>query len=110
MYPGLGAVIPIGYYVRAGAAVGYLPLDTRLSSHRWHADLITRLTLDPFREQRWGLSVGGGLSYHRRRMSLAVIADLEGPEMRGWLPAFQVGLSGGFRAGLILRRAVPGRR
>jgi len=110
LQPGVGAVIPIGYYVRVGAAVGYLPLDTRLTSHRWHADLITRLTLDPFRQQRWGLSIGGGLTYHRRHLYLAAVADLEGPERRGWLPAFQVGLSGGLRAGLIFRRAVPGRR
>lgn len=110
MAPGVGLIFPFGYYVRAGAAVGYaVPLETRPAHDQWSADLIARVTLDPFREQRWALSVGGGLSF-RRRTFLTAIVDLEGPEKGGVLPALQIGLSGGFRAAVILRRAVPGRR
>jgi len=108
--PGIGAVVPLGYYVRAGANVGYAPrANASLISEHWRADLITRVTLDPFREHRWALSIGGGLSV-RRHLYLAAVADLEGPEMRGVLPALQVGLSGGPRAGIVFRRAVKGRR
>jgi hypothetical protein len=108
--PGLGAAIALGNYVRAGAAVGYA-LEPRadLGADRWRADLLARVTLDPFRQQRWGFSLGGGLSF-RRRTYLAAILDLEGPETQGILPAVQFGVSGGVRAGIVLRRALKGRR
>lgn len=99
--PSAGLIVPVGRYVRASIGAGY--------GERLRVDALGRFTLDPFRQQRWALSIGGGLSF-RRRTYLAVVADLEGPEMRGWLPAFQVGLSGGFRAGIGVRRAIPGRR
>ena len=67
------------------------------------------MTLDPFRQDAWGLSFGGGLSV-RERAYLAVIAEVEGREVAGWLPALQLGVAGGFRAGVVVRRAVPGRR
>lgn len=109
--PGIGVILPLGYYVRVGGGAGYaLPLEPTLNGRRWRADLIVRGTFDPFRQQRWALSLGGGLSHRRSSTYIAAIAELEGPEMRGLLPAFQIGVSGGVRAGVILRRAVPGRR
>ena len=108
--PGVGLIVPLGYYVRASGDVGYAPnANAGLIDEHWRGDLLARFTLDPFREERWGLSVGGGLSF-RRHMYLAAIVDLEGPETHGVLPALQVGLSGGVRAAFILRRAVKGRR
>ena len=108
--PGLGTIVPLGYYVRVSADVGYAPRSSAsLIQEHWRADLLTRVTLDPFRQQRWALAIGGGLGV-RRHTYLAAIVDLEGPEMRGVLPAFQVGLSGGVRAAVILRRAVKDRR
>jgi hypothetical protein len=107
---GVAAIVPLGYYVRLSAGTGYAPrANASLIDDHWRADLVARVTLDPFREQRWALSIGGGLSV-RRHTYLAAIADLEGPEIRGMLPALQVGLSGGPRVGLVLRRAVKGRR
>lgn len=109
--PGIGAIAPLGNYVRVGTTVAYaLPIESGMPRDRWRVDVIARGTLDPFRQQRWGLSIGGGLSYRRSRTHLAVILDLEGPEIARLLPAFQVGMSGGFRAGLGLRRARRGRR
>ena len=109
--PGIGVILPLGYYVRVSAGVGYaLPIETSLGGDRWRTDLLARATFDPFRQQRWGLSIGGGLSYRRSTTYLAAIADIEGSEMRGLLPALQVGVSGGVRAGIILRRAVARRR
>jgi hypothetical protein len=75
----------------------------------WRGDLLARFLFDPFREERWGVSVGGGLSI-RRRTYIALVADVEAPETHGVLPALQVGVSGGWRAGLLLRRAVRARR
>ena len=109
--PGIGVILPLGYYVRLSAATGYaLPTERTLDGNRWRADLIARATFDPFRQQRWGLSLGGGLSYRRSSTYLAAVVDLEGPAIGAVLPAFQLGVSGGIRAGVILRRAVPGRR
>lgn len=107
---GVGMIVPLGYYVRAGTDVGYAPsANASLLADHWRGDLVARFTLDPFREERWGLSLGGGLSF-RRHTYLAAVVDLEGPETHGMLPALQVGLSGGVRGALILRRAVKGRR
>jgi hypothetical protein len=108
--PGVGANLALGYYARVSAIVGYAPAeDTRFADDHWRGDLLARFVLDPFRQQRWGLSVGGGLSI-RRQTYLAAILELEGREAKGFIPALQVGMSGGFRAGLILRRAIRGRR
>lgn len=105
--PGLGLNVPLGTYVRSGLAAGF---DVRSETRKaWRGDFITRFTFDPFRQQRWALSLGGGLSF-RRQTYLAAIMDLEGPEIHGFMPALQAGVSGGVRAGLILRRAIAGRR
>jgi hypothetical protein len=109
--PGIGAIAPLGTYLRVGTTVAYaLPIETGVPRDRWRVDVIARGTLDPFRQQRWGLSIGGGLSYRRSRTHLAVVLDLEGPEIARLLPALQVGMSGGLRVGLGLRRARRSRR
>jgi hypothetical protein len=109
--PGVGATYAAGYYARISLGAGYaLPLETTLNGIRWRADLLVRGIFDPFRQQRYGLSLGAGLSYRRSRTYLAVVMDLEGPEVRGVLPALQVGVSGGPRVGIVLRRAIRGRR
>lgn len=109
--PGVGVNARLGNYVRTGVAIGY---DARGVEHRagerWRFDAIARVALDPFREQRWGFSFGGGVSHRGSITYLAALMELEGPEMLGMLPALQAGVSGGLRAGLILRRAIRGRR
>ena len=108
--PGAGVNVALGYYVRLGFAGGVnVGHRNEFDSSRWRGDVMARFTFDPFRQQRWALSVGGGLTV-RRRTYLAAIADLEGPERRGFVPAIQVGLSGGLRGAVILRRALKGRR
>jgi hypothetical protein len=110
LQPGLGAVAPLGYYVRVSADVGYaLESNASFIDDRWRGDLLARVTLDPFRQQRWGFSLGGGLTF-RRRTYLAALMELEGPEISGVLPAVQVGVSGGVRGALVLRRAISNRR
>ncbi len=84
------------------------------------ADVIGRFALDPFRERRWGLSAGGGLSVRydqasvdrrqRWRALVAIVLDLEGPRAGSIAPALQLGLGGGLRGGVILRGAQSGFR
>lgn len=99
---GAGLTWALGHYARVGVAGGFGGAETR-------ADLTARIALDPFRQRRAGFSIGGGLSIRETPRLLGVV-ELEGPARAGWLPAVQLGLGGGARAGLILRRAVRGRR
>jgi hypothetical protein len=109
--PGVGLTTSLGTYARIGLNAGY---DVRgapeRTGRRWRGDAIVRITLDPLRQQRWALSFGGGVSYRGATTYLAALADLEGPEVRGVMPALQIGVSGGTRVALILRRAMRGRR
>lgn len=107
--PGLGLNVPLGTYVRLGAAAGH-HVGARRGGNPVRADVIARVTLDPFRQQRFALSVGGGVSYRGSDVYLAALLDVEGPQVGPVLPALQVGASGGLRAGLVLRRAIPGHR
>jgi hypothetical protein len=111
---GLGAVFLMGTYVRTtldAAAGATWRFDQARTSGR--ADLIARFLLDPFREARLGLSMGGGVSVpytsgepHVRPFLTAVI-DVEGQIYGGVTPAVQVGLGGGTRIGVVLRTSPP---
>lgn len=111
---GAGLQIPMGYYVRVGldGAVGAATGAVAPSASRADArvDLLVRFLLDPFRQSAYGLSVGGGVSARAEpgdhvRPRLLVAADLEGRRStHGLVPALQVGLGGGARIGVILRR------
>ena len=108
--PGAGLTLAFGYYARVSAAAGYaIPRDTNAIADHWRAEVIGRFLVDPFRQHRWGLSIGGGLSV-RRRAYIVALVELESPEAGGWMTAVQAGAGGGLRAGLVLRRAIPGRR
>ena len=85
------------------------------------ADFVSRFSLDSFRQSRWVPYAGGGLSGRFRSLAdggakgyLLVFLGIEGPlpdgKMSGWAPAVEVGLGGGARVGLILRRGINGRR
>ena len=115
---GVGVTVPAGLYVRSGIVVaaggGGKGFDSRI-------DLFSRFNLDPFRENRWGFYAGGGLSGRfagrdapRAHAYLLAFAGLEGPlpsaEVAGWVPAIEIGLGGGARIGIALRRGIPRRR
>lgn len=107
---GAGVTLALGYYARVTAVVAGAPqTDDRYIGDHWRGDVIARVLLDPFKQQRWALSLGGGLSV-RRQTYLAAIVDLEGPAIGGVMPALQAGVGGGVRAGVVLRRAMRGRR
>jgi hypothetical protein len=121
VHAGLGLNVPVGTYLRLGVigAGGTAWVDGSAGASA-RGDVIGRFVVDPFREHRWGLSAGGGLSvrYDRRelddrarwRLLVAVVLDLEGPRLGSVAPALQLGLGGGLRAGLSLRGADPSRR
>lgn len=111
---GVGAQIPAGYYARI-AVVGAVGTDVsaRAGTDRGlngRIDVLGRFLLDPFRQTRWGLSAGAGVSLRAQagqgvRPYLVALIDLEGPlSARGVSPALQVGLGGGVRVGVALRR------
>lgn len=113
---GAGLEIPFGWYTRLGLIVaGGAARDSGIVVGSGRGDVIVRFLLDPFRESTWGLSLGGGVSVRYEplrgwREYLAVVADVEGPSRGPVIPALQVGLGGGARVGLVLRRAMPLRR
>jgi hypothetical protein len=113
---GVGINVPLGYYVRlelvGGAGVVRRDNVDRSSGR---VDAIARFLLDPFGESPWGLSIGGGMSAlfaedAKTREYLVVVTDLEGPPIGPIVPAVQVGLGGGFRAGIVVRGYRSGSR
>jgi hypothetical protein len=115
---GFGVSIPAGIYVRTGLVGGVGAGRHGVESR---ADFISRFSLDPFRQSRWAPYAGAGLSGRFRATAdggakayLLVFLGLEGPlpvgQPLGWVPAVELGLGGGARVGLILRRGINGRR
>ena len=108
---GIGANAAAGYYFRIGAdvAAGASSRDGRaVASGR--VDFITRYLLDPFHESRWGPYVGGGFTaqWDQRanwRGDLLLLIGIEGPAHAGWRTSVELGLGGGARLGVVLRRA-----
>jgi hypothetical protein len=115
---GYGVSIPAGIYVRTGLVGGVGAGRHGVESR---ADFISRFSLDPFRQSRWAPYAGAGLSGRFRASAdgganafLLVFLGVEGPlpdrQLSGWVPAVELGLGGGARIGLILRRGITGRR
>jgi hypothetical protein len=115
---GYGVSIPVGIYVRAGL-VGAVGAGRHGVESR--ADFISRFSLDPFRESRWAPYAGAGISGRFRDSAdggakgfLLILLGIEGPlpvtQLSGWVPAVELGLGGGTRVGVILRRGIAGRR
>lgn len=115
---GAGIQVPFGYYVRIGAdaALGARTGAVDGSRLDGRVDLLGRFLLDPFRQSAYGFSAGAGLSARlepgeRVTPLLLVALELEGRRpMSGWTPAVQLGLAGGARIGLVLRRGLADAR
>lgn len=115
---GLGVSVPAGLYVRTGLVAG---IGVGAHGAEGRTDLFSRFSLDPFRQSRWAPYAGAGLSGRYRskldggsRAYLLVFLGIEGPlpigRTAGIVPAVEVGLGGGARVGVILRRGINGRR
>jgi hypothetical protein len=120
IHAGVGANVPLGTYVRLElVAAGGASWGNGRSGTSARGDVIARFAFDPFRERRWALSAGGGASVRydalsvvndRWRALLTITLDLEGPLMGPLTPAFQLGLGGGTRIGMVVRWADRFRR
>jgi hypothetical protein len=113
---GVGANVPLGYYVRLelDGAGGVTRRDS-VNHNSGRIDVLTRFLLDPFNDAPWGLSFGGGMSamFERgttTREYLVVVVDLETPHIGSVTPALQLGLGGGLRVGVVLRPYRRGQR
>ncbi|HZF67516.1 MAG TPA: hypothetical protein VEZ47_05735 [Gemmatirosa sp.] len=113
---GLGLATDAGRAVRLALTVG--GGAARLGGG-WQpaggATLVGRFLLDPFRQARRGLYVGGGVGARvaRRdapRWLLLGVVGLEPPAGGRIVPAVELGLGGGVRAAVVLRRLPKDRR
>jgi hypothetical protein len=115
---GLGLSVPSGIYMRAGLVAG---IGAGRHGVEGRTDLISRFSLDPFRQSRWAPYAGAGVSgRYRTKLDggahayLMIFLGVEGPLARGAtsgiVPAFELGLGGGARNAVILRRGNNARR
>jgi hypothetical protein len=78
-------------------------------------DVLLRWLSDPFRQSHWGLSAGGGVGFKVEdqaapRAVALITLGLEGPARGPFQPGVEVGLGGGVRIGVTLRRSATARR
>jgi hypothetical protein len=106
-----GANVALGYYVRAGAAVGAGVADAGDGAVlATRADATFRFLLDPFAEHRWGPYAGGGLTVRRdgnarAEAGVLFVLGVEAKRDGRWTPAFDVTLGQGARFAVVLRRS-----
>jgi hypothetical protein len=107
----LGANVPIDPYVRFGAIVGGgTSWQDGRSGASARADVTVRYLLDPYAETRWGVYGGGGISARwdrdpHWRTFLLLVGGVEAPAHGGWRTSLELGIGGGARVGIVLRRA-----
>jgi hypothetical protein len=113
---GVGMILASGTYTRYVLAGGVGPAwKSGSSAMSGRVDLQARFLLDPYRESRWGLYGVAGVSglydrYERWRVRLEVAAGIESPPSARGAWALELGLGGGVRVGVVLRRLGLGRR
>jgi hypothetical protein len=106
-----GLNAPLGYYVRAGGAIGAGSVwDDRATRLAMRADLTVRFLLDPFGENTWGPYAGGGLTarrdgWSRPAVGLLVLLGVEGRRGRAWTPAVEAALGEGARVAVVFRKS-----
>ncbi len=116
MHLGAGLAIDAGTYVRLAAIIGAGAArlhDETVASGR--VEVVGRFVLDPFRQARWGLYAATGVVGRVEdgagtRGQLTLLVGAEMPTARTTVTAIEVGIGGGARIGLTLRRGRPGRR
>lgn len=111
LHLGAGLSARAGNYVRVGGNIGVAPGPLGGAGNRAHVDLTARFMLDPYRQARFGASLGGGVSVRyqdeRARAFALLVADLETGRTRRWSPFFRIGLGGGPRLTVGVRRGSP---
>ncbi len=112
----IGVAVPVQYNVRLAVDVGAGGVrrsGTWRSTGR--ADVLARWLSDPFRQSRWGINAGGGVGMRfedarEARVVAIVTVGVEGASDGNWIPGVELGLGGGVRIGVTMRRAPVRRR
>jgi hypothetical protein len=113
---GAGLIVPSGLYLRYVLAAAAGPAwRSGAAGASGRVDLQARFLLDPFRESRWGLYGVAGLGalydrFERWRARVTLAVGVEAPASARGAWAVEVGLGGGARVGIALRRLALGRR
>jgi len=107
-----GLAVAAAYNIRVGvdAGIGGVRRADGGAQAAGRVDLLARWLSDPFRQSRRALQAGGGIGVlfepgSAPRPVAIVTLGLEGTSDGPWVPGVEVGLGGGFRAGITLRRA-----
>lgn len=108
-HAGIGVNVRAGNYVRIGvAALGGAARADGVTRASQRVDATARFLLDPFAERRTGLYGGAGLTARHDagaswKADLLLVVGVEGAALGRVVPAFELALGGGVRAGLVLR-------
>ena len=111
-----GLSLPVARYVRVdltvGGGIGERPAGGTRGAGR--ADLLGRFVLDPEFTREWAMYGAAGVGViaagGTTRELLLVALGAEGPRWGGAVPFAEVGLGGGIRLGVGVRRARAGQR
>lgn len=109
----LGGAIPLGTYARLHLTAGGGAARERGEPEpSLRGDAIARFLLDPLLQSKRGPYLGGGVSWLAHRGArghawLALVAGVELAERGALIPALEVGVGGGARIGLVVRRGTP---
>jgi hypothetical protein len=112
----VGVSTPMGNYIRvAMVGGGGVTVAKGESVASGRIDLIGRFLIDPFRQSKRGPYAGAGVSWRAERGEtgrayVVVMLGFEGNPGPRFVPAMELGLGGGTRVGLVLRRSVRDRR
>ena len=116
IHVGAGLTRDLGSYVRLdGALAGGVARAGDDTGASGRAELVGRFLLDPFRQSRWGFYAGGGLIARSDdgddvRGYFTLLFGAELPVEGRMLPALELGIGGGTRVGLVVRRGRMDRR
>ncbi len=108
---GIGANVAADYYLRIGADAAFGAASRNGAAvAAGRVDIVSRYLLDPLHEFKWGPYAGAGMTaqWDQRanwRADLLLVLGIEGPVHAGWRTSVELGLGGGARLGIVLRRA-----
>ena len=116
LHVGGGVTRELGRYVRLDGVLAAGVARARgetLGSGR--AEVVGRFLLDPFLQSRWGFHGGGGIIARLDegadpRGYITLLFGAELPNEGRWRPAIEIGIGGGTRIALVVRRGAPDRR
>ena len=116
LHLGAGLTRDLGGYVRLDGVLGAgVASSGGTTEGSGRAEVVGRFLLDPYRQSRWGFYGGGGLlarldAGDEVRAWVTLLFGAELPTSGRMVPALELGIGGGTRIGLVLRRGRADRR